>query len=256
MEGNRLQGKVSIITGGAQGIGKSFALRYAMEGAKVVIADINSDAAQSLVKSLVSEGKEAIAIRTDVSKYEDTQEMARKTIEYFGKIDILVNNAAMCGRVKMSKVSVLDLDPDEWDKIMAINVKGQFLCSKAVLPSMMAQKSGKIINMTSDTVFLSNPNMSHYITSKGGVFAFTRALAKEAGDYNINVNCIAPGSTFSEDPENQDAIKNRNSVVPFRVLKRVQYPEDIAGTAVFLASSDSDFITGQTIVVNGGIVMH
>jgi NAD(P)-dependent dehydrogenase (short-subunit alcohol dehydrogenase family) len=182
--------------------------------------------------------------------------MAKKTLERFGKIDILLNNAAMCGRVKMSKISVLDLDPDEWDKMMTINVKGQFLCAKAVLPAMMKQKSGKIINMTSDTVFLSNPNMTHYTTSKGAIYAFTKCLAMEVGDYNINVNSIAPGSPFSEDPDNEIAAKNRAIVVPMRAIKRIQYPEDITGTAVFLATADSDFITGQVIVVNGGIVMH
>ena len=256
MERKRLQDKVSIVTGGAQGIGRSFSLRFAEEGSRVVVADINIDVANALAESLKKDGKDALALKTDVSKLADTQEMAKRTIDHFGKIDILVNNAAMCGRVKMSKGSILELDPDEWDKLMTINVKGQFLCSRAVLPWMIKQKSGKIINMTSDTVFFPNPNMLHYITSKGAALALTRALAKEVGDYNINVNCIAPGSTFSEDPDNEEAIKNRASVVSERVLKRVQYPEDITGTAVFLASSDSDFITGQTIVVNGGIVMH
>ena len=256
METMRLQDKVAIITGGAQGIGMSFALRFAREGAKVVIADINISAANNLVGALVKEGKEALAIKTDVSSLEDTKAMANKTVDAFGRIDILVNNAAMAGRVKMSKVSILELDPAEWDRLMAVNVKGCFLCSRAVLPWMMNQKSGKIINMASDTVFLPNPNMLHYITSKGGVLTFTRALAKEVGDYNINVNCIAPGSTFAEDPDNKEAIENRNAPVSQRALKRVEYPEDITGTALFLASSDSDFITGQSIVVNGGIVMH
>jgi 3-oxoacyl-[acyl-carrier protein] reductase len=256
MESKRLQDMVAIITGGAQGIGMSFSLRFAREGAKVVIADININAANKLVESLAGEGLEALAIKTDVSSIEDTLAMANKTVDAFGKIDILINNAAMAGRVKMSQVSILELDPVEWDRLMAVNVKGFFLCSRAVLPWMMNQKSGKIINMISDTVFLPNPNMLHYITSKGAGLAFTRALAKEVGDYNINVNCIAPGSTFAEDPTNKEAIVNRSKTVPQRALKRVEYPEDLTGTAVFLASSDSDFITGQTIVVNGGIVMH
>jgi 3-oxoacyl-[acyl-carrier protein] reductase len=256
MGSKRLQDNVAIITGGAQGIGMSFSLRFAREGAKVVIADINIDAANKLVESLAGEGFEALAVKTDVSRIEDTLEMANKTVDAFGKIDILVNNAAMAGRVKMSQVSILELDPNEWDRLMAVNVKGFFLCSRAVLPWMMNQKSGKIINMVSDTVFLPNPNMLHYITSKGAGLAFTRALAKEVGDFNINVNCIAPGSTFAEDSTNKEAIVNRSKTVSQRALKRIEYPEDLTGTAVFLASSDSDFITGQTIVVNGGIVMH
>jgi 3-oxoacyl-[acyl-carrier protein] reductase len=253
----RLKDKVSIITGGAEGIGKSYVLRFAEEGSRVVVADINITAANALVESLKREGKLALALKTDVSKLTDTQEMARKTIEKFGRIDILLNNAAVAGRVKLPRATVVDLDPGEWDRVISVNLKGTFLCAKAVIPSMMAQMSGKIINIASDLAFDAGaPKMTPYIASKGGVMAFTRALAREVGDYTINVNCIAPGSTWSEDPENKEALANRQVVIPLRAFKRLQYPEDIVGTAVFLASSDSDFITGQSIVVNGGIFMH
>ncbi len=253
----RLKDKVSIITGGAEGIGRSYVLRFADEGSRVVVADINIAAANTLVESLKREGKDAMAVKTDVSKLADTQEMARKTIEQFGRIDILVNNAAVAGRVALPRTTVVDLNPDEWDRVIAVNLKGTFLCAKAVLPSMIAQKSGKIINIASDLAFDAGaPKMTSYIASKGGVMAFTRALAREVGDYTINVNCIAPGSTLSEDPDNKEALANRNIVIPLRAFKRLQYPEDVVGTAVFLASADSDFITGQTIVVNGGIFMH
>ena len=256
----RLKDKISIITGGAGGIGKSFAVGFAREGAKVVIADINLAEANVLVDSLRKEGKEALAIGTDVSNLESTEEMVRKTIEHFGRIDILVNNAAMIVRDKVSrvmvKVLVCELDPDEWDRVMAINLKGVFLCSRAVLPYMREQGGGKIINIASTLAFSGRSNIAHYVASKGGVVSLTKVLARESGDYNINVNCIAPGSTFSEEPRTQAALEFRKQEVPGRAIKRVEYPDDLVGTAIFLASSDSDFITGQTIVVDGGHIMH
>lgn len=252
----RLKDKVSIITGGAEGIGKSYVVGFAREGAKVVIADINLGAANVLANTLRKEGKEALAIKTDVSSLESTEEMVRKTIERFGRIDILVNNAAMYIRVKLSVVPIYELDPDEWDRAMAVNLKGVFLCSKAVFPPMMKQGGGKIINITSNLALTGRANMAHYVASKGGVISLTRSLAREGGDYNINVNCIAPGSTLSEDPKDPAALEFRKQVVPLRAIKRVEYPDDLVGAAIFLASSDSDFITGQTIVVDGGRIMH
>ena len=252
----RLKDKVSIITGGAEGIGKSYVIGFAREGAKVVIADINLATANVLADTLRKEGREALAIKTDVSSVESTEEMVRKTIERFGRIDILVNNAAMYIRVKLSVVPVYELDPDEWDRAMAVNLKGVFLCSRAVFPPMMKQGRGKIINITSNLAFTGRANMAHYVASKGGVIGLTRTLAREGGDYNINVNCIAPGSTLSEDPKDPTALEFRKQAVPLRAIKRVEYPDDLVGAAIFLASSDSDFITGQTIVIDGGRIMH
>ena len=252
----RLRDKVAIITGGAEGIGRSYAVGFANEGARVVIADINPVAAKVLTNTLRKEGKEALAVEMDVSSLESTEEMVKKTIEQFGSIDILVNNAAMYVRVKATRAPVCDLDPAEWDRVIAVNLTGVYLCTRAVLPHMMAQKGGKIINIASSLAFAGFANMAHYVASKGGVISLTRALAREGGDYNINVNCIAPGSTLSEDSADETAVELRQRAASIRAIKRTEYPDDLVGTAIFLASADSDFITGQTIVVDGGHIMN
>ena len=252
----RLKDKVAIITGGAAGIGKSYVNGFAREGAKVVIADIDLAEANVLADTLRKEGKEVVVAKTDVASIEDTAEMARITMERFGRIDILVNNAAMYMRPRISQAPVYELDPDEWNHVIAVNLTGVFLCSRAVFPYMIEQAKGKIINISSILAFIGLPNYAHYVASKGGVISLTKTLAKEGGDYNINVNCIAPGSTLSEEPADQAALEFRKHEVSFRAIKRVEYPDDLVGTAIFLASSDSDFITGQTIAVDGGRVMH
>jgi len=256
----RLKDKVVIITGGAQGLGRAYALGMADEGAKLVVADINLEAAEVTARDIEAKGREALALKTDVSSPESTQEMAKRTVERFGRIDVLVNNAAILGRVKITRVPFWELDLDEWDRVLAVNLKGTLLCSRAVFPQMKAQGGGKIIHITTSGFFFGNPNYVHYVASKGGIIGLTRAMAREVGDYNINVNCIAPGATLSEDPSDKAAFERRKarleSFLPKLCLKRIQYPEDLVGTAIFLASSDSDFITGQTIVVDGGDVMH
>lgn len=252
----RLKDKVAIITGGAEGIGKSYAIGFASEGAKVVIADINLSPAGALVNTLEKEGKEVLAIKTDVSSVMDVEEMVKATIERFGRIDILINNAAIYMRPKAPEAPVYEVKPEDWNRVIAVNLTGVFLCSRAVFPYMMKQGGGKIINITSSLAFSGRPNLSHYVASKGGVIALTRTLAREGGDYNINVNCIAPGSTFSEDPNDRAALEFREKGIPPRAIKRLEKPEDLVGTAIFLASSDSDFLTGQTIVVDGGHMMH
>jgi 3-oxoacyl-[acyl-carrier protein] reductase len=251
----RLNNKVAIITGGAEGIGRAFAEGFAGEGAKLVIADINLTAAESLKEILMKNGTQALAIKTDVSRISDVEEMVKRTVEHFGRIDILVNNAAMYQRNAAVPAPVWKIDPVHWEKVIAVNITGVFLCTRSVIPYMIQQKSGKIINIASSLAFKGFPNMSHYVTSKAGVVGFTRAVARDAGDYNINVNAIAPGSTLSEDPV-PEAIGRRKGEVPSRALKRIQNPADLVGTAIFLASTESDFITGQTIVVDGGSAMH
>lgn len=254
----KLKDKVAIITGGAHGIGEAYVMGFANEGAKVVIADIDFEAAKLAEEALSKSGKEALAVRVDVSSVEDTIDMARKTVEHFGRIDILVNNAAVLGRVRISRgIPFYELDLDEWDKIMAVNVKGVFLCARAVFPYMKDQGGGKIINVTSGQFHTGGGKVkyAHYIASKGAVIGLTRAFARELGEFNINVNCIAPGSTFSEDPTDQAAFEARKVAAEDRCIKRVEYPEDVVPTAVFLASSDSDFMTGQTVVIDGGNVM-
>ena len=254
----RLKDKVAIVTGGAHGLGEAYVMGFAREGAKLVIADIDFEAGKLLQAALDKKETEALAIRTDVSSVKETQEMARRTIERFGRIDILVNNAAVLTRGKISRgVPFDELDLDEWDRVINVNVKGTFLSVRAVSPYMKEQRSGKVINVSSGQFYVGGGPVkyAHYITSKGAVIGLTRALARELGDYNINVNCIAPGSTLTEDPSDQAMLEFRKRPVLARCLKRLEYPEDLVGTAIFLASPESNFITGQTIVVDGGAVM-
>jgi 3-oxoacyl-[acyl-carrier protein] reductase len=252
----RLEDKVAIVTGGAWGIGRAFCLGMAEEGAKIVASDIDLKTAEATVGEIVARGGEAMALETDVSIPDTTLDMAEKTVERFGRIDILVNNAAMIFRAKITQGPFSELDPDEWDRIMAVNLKGPFLCTRAVFPYMKEQNGGKIINIASGSFFTGTDIFVHYVASKGGVIGLTRSLSTALGRYNINVNCIAPGRTFSEDPDDRTAFEECERRISTRSIKRVEYPDDIVGTAIFLASSDSDFISGQTIVVDGGDVKH
>jgi 3-oxoacyl-[acyl-carrier protein] reductase len=251
----RLKEKVAIVTGGAEGIGRAYIEGFADEGARVVIADINSEAARILVEKLTKEGYPAIEIKTDVSCREDTESMVKQTLSKFGRIDILVNNAAMFSRNPAVRAPTWELDPEEWENLMKVNVTGVFLCCRAVLPQMIKQKTGKIINIASSLAFSGAAEFSHYSASKGAVLTFTRALAREVGCYNINVNSLCPGFTLSM-PDEMLTEEQKQHEVPARILKRAEYPRDLVGTAIYLASSDSDFVTAQTIVVDGGVVMH
>jgi 3-oxoacyl-[acyl-carrier protein] reductase len=253
----RLKDKVAIVTGGAAGIGRQFALGLADEGAKVVVADVNTNAARTLAESLRDRGKEALDVGTDVSRVNDCERMVHKTVDRFGRIDILINNAAVYMRVPAAKLPLWEMNPEEWNKVLDVNLTGVFLCCRAVLPKMITQGSGKIINMSSAHGLIGVANFAHYVACKGGILSLTKALAKETGGYNINVNCIAPGSILSEEnAEDPNVIAYREAAAATRAIKRVGYPRDLVGTVIFLASSDSDFITGQTIVVDGGAVMH
>lgn len=251
----RLKDKVAIVTGGAAGIGRAYCFGLAREGAKVVIADINEKGALATGREIEAKGGKALALKVDVSDPQSTLAMAEKAGNTFGRIDVLVNNAAFYLRPALTRAPFQELPLDEWDRVMAVNLKGPFLCSRAVLPYMQRQKAGKIINISSDTVYFGPVTMAHYVTSKAGVIGLTRSMARELGPYNINVNCIAPGSTFSEEPDNLERFEFRKQLVANQVLKRVEMPEDLVGAVIFLASSESDFVTGQTIVVNGGTTM-
>ncbi len=250
----RLENRVAIVTGGARGLGKTYALRISQEGARVVIADILD--AKGVEQAIEEKGGEALALYTDVSEEESTKEMARKTIERFGRIDILINNAALFANIETKPF--FEISAGEWDEVIRVNLRGTFLCCKAVYPQMKKQGKGKIINVSSGAFFKGLPYFIHYVTSKGGIVAFTRALAREVGNDGICVNAIAPGYTLS------DAIREKTiheeeftrASVNSRCFKRDEIPEDLTGTIVFLASEGSDFITGQTIVVDGGSVLH
>jgi 3-oxoacyl-[acyl-carrier protein] reductase len=256
----RLQDKIIIITGGAQGIGKAYAVGMADEGAKIAIADINFEEAKKTAGEIQKQGKECLAIHTDVSSLESTQLMAKSCFDNFGRIDILLNNAAVFERNKMQRAPFWEIDPGEWDRLMAVNLKGTYLCCRAVFPYMKAQGGGKIINISSPVAFTGSMNQLHYSTSKAGILGMTRSLARELGEYKINVNCIAPGATQNWDTSSKEEYERRGNILQKilanRPIKRIEYPEDLVGTAIFLSSSDSDFISGQTIVVDGGEVVH
>jgi 3-oxoacyl-[acyl-carrier protein] reductase len=248
-----LKNKAAIVTGGGHGIGRAYCLGLADAGAKIIVADIDAPAAEKVATEVVQEkdGK-AIGIKTDVADEDSTKQMAKAALDQFGRIDILINNAAIFATVPMNRGGIETIEPAEWDRMMAVNLKGLFFCCRAVLPFMRRQKSGKIVNISSGTWLHGSPGRIHYVTSKAGVVGFTRTLAREVGDDNINVNAIAPGSTLSEQNPSDEIIKLREARLGDRALKRVQMPQDLVGAILFLSSPLSDFMTGQTIVVDGG----
>jgi 3-oxoacyl-[acyl-carrier protein] reductase len=252
----RLHNKVVVITGAAHGIGKAYASRFAEEGAQVVVADIDSEGGQKVAQALTDSGFSASSRATDVRNYLDVQGLMQETADKFGRVDVLLNNAAIYVTQRLWKGRVEDLELAEWDRVIEVNLKGVFLCCKAAIPIMKRQRSGKIINIASGTFFSGSGNMPHYTTAKGGVVALTRVMARQLGEWRINVNCMTPGSTMSEDSVTDDVLKRRQGSMNKRAFPRVETPVDIVGTALFLASSDSDFITGQLLVVEGGGIMH
>jgi len=252
----RLEGRVAIITGGGHGIGKAYALGMAREGAKIVIAEIDAIAAEEVAAGLRRDGYEAIAVRTDVGDRASVESMAKRAVEAFGQIDILVNNAAIFATVPMSRSPFDEIGIDEWDRMMRVNLRGTWLASRAVVEHMRKRSYGKIINISSGTALKGSANRIHYVTSKAGVLGFTRTLAMELGKDGIRVNCIAPGSTLSEEDPDEKTVAMRERAAGERALRRVQKPEDLVGAVVFFASADSDFITGQTLVVDGGACLH
>ena len=252
----RLEGRVAIVTGGGHGIGKAYAARLAEEGARVVVAEVDAAAARAVAAELAAAGRQALAVATDVSDRASVDEMVRRAVEAFGRIDVLVNNAAIFATVPMSRAPFDQIDPSEWDRMMAVNLRGTWLASCAVVPQMRKQRYGKIINISSGTALKGSASRIHYVTSKAGILGFTRTLAREVGGDNICVNCVAPGSTLSEENPDEGILKMRGAAAADRALRRVQKPEDLVGAVAFFASSDSDFITGQTLVVDGGAHMH
>ena len=250
----RLQNRVAIVTGGGKGIGRTYSMRLAQEGARVCVADIDQSAAEQTSAEIRDLGGEALPIHLDVGNPESIEEMTRLAMKRFGRIDVLVNNAALYS--VLDRISFTEITTDEWDRVMTINVRGVFQCSQAVYPHMKAQGKGKIINISSGAVFTASSNMAHYVTSKMAVIGLTRALAREMGKDNICVNAITPGATASGVNERLSPPERLSAKAAQRCIPRVQKPEDLAGTVVFLASDDSDFMTGQVLNVDGGLVFH
>jgi NAD(P)-dependent dehydrogenase (short-subunit alcohol dehydrogenase family) len=246
----RLKDKVAIVTGAARGLGKTFSIALAREGAKVMAIDIADP--ENTVMEIESLGGIARGFQADVSIEEDTFKIAKVTHRSFGRIDVLVNNAAII--YGLIRKPFYEINPKDWDRVMTVNVKGPWLCTKAVFPYMKQQGKGKIINLSSETFFTGSHGFVHYVTSKGGVVGLTRALAVELGPYKININAIAPGFTDTEASRSIDDVTKYD--VTRTPLGRLQQPKDLVGAVIFLASDESDFITGQTLLVDGGRVMH
>jgi NAD(P)-dependent dehydrogenase (short-subunit alcohol dehydrogenase family) len=251
-----LKNKVAIVTGGGRGIGQAYCLGFAKEGAKVVVADIISG--DETVEQIKAKGGDTIAVTANVTQMESLTAMAKAAIDQFGRIDILVNNAALYGDIGGMK-AIGDISEEEWDRLMAINVKGVWNATKAVLPQMQAQNYGKIINISSATILMGVPGILHYVTSKGAVWAMTRGMARELGPQGIRVNTLMPGFTMSQ--ASKDLLKKSGAeglaqqIAMQSALGREQKPEDLVGAVLYLASPASDFMTGQSINVDGGVVV-
>ncbi len=250
-----LENKVAIITGGGRGIGRAFALRFAEEGAKLFLPDISLERAESVVKEVKAKGGEAFAAFTDISDEKSVGNMAEQVIKHYGKVDILVNNAGMWYGIDITPWDAWKTD--DWDKIFSVNVKGSWLCCKFIAPLMAKQSKGKIINIASNVPHV--PAAQFYLPyacSKGAVYTLTHALARALGPSGINVNAIGPGFTATEASKSQkDYQQTVKLATAEQSIQRWEQPSDIVGAAVFLASADSDFISGQVIYVDGGTVM-
>ncbi len=250
----RLDGKVAIVTGGVQGIGASYAKALAREGAAVCVADIDNP--EWTVAAIKSAGGQALGMFVDVASADSVAQMMQTAVSTFKSVDILVNNAALFGKLPLKPFE--QISSEEWDRVMAVNIRGVFECCKAAMPQMRAQGYGKIINIASGTVYKGTPMLLHYVTSKGAMVAFTRALAREVGGSGVRVNCIAPGLTMSDNVKDNSSWAETlvQKINDTRAIQRDQEPDDLIGTLLYLCSPDSDFVTGQTIVVDGGSVMH
>ncbi len=250
---SKLASKVAIVTGGAKGLGAAYSKALAAEGAAVYLADIADGA--PVARAIQHEGGDAWHVPTDVRDEASVLALAKRVCQERGRIDILVNNAAIYS--ELPPVRFLDIDCQLWDRVMAVNVRGCFLMAKHVAPQMIRQQSGKIVNISSATAYKGQPTrMAHYITSKGAVLALTRALSRELGEHGICVNTLAPGLILSDSILQNEAHVRRaeDKVLASRALRRHGLPEDLLGALLFLASSDSDFVTGQTIAVDGGSI--
>jgi len=246
----RLEQRTAIVTGAGQGIGRAIALGFAREGASIVIADVNEESASAVKNEIEAGGGRAMAIRTDVSNENSVQAMAKESLAEFGRVDILVNNAGI-----FPTSSVEEMSEEDWDRVIGTNLVGAFLCAKAVVPKFLEQGSGRIISLTSGRAFQGAKNGAHYAASKAGIIGFSKSLALELAPHGITVNVICPGITDTAQPrghQTEEEMYAQGQRIP---LGRIGQPEDLVGPAVFLASGAAAFVTGQTILVNGGSIM-
>ena len=246
-----LTGRTIIVTGAATGIGQAFAVGCAAQGANVVAADMNP--ADETVAAVQAAGGQALAVRVDVADDASVQAMAQAALARFGRIDGLVNNAAYFREVKLTPFE--ELDPAHWDRIFAVNVRGVWQCCKAVMPAMRAQQSGAIVNIASVVAVAGQPGYLHYVATKGAVLSMTKGLAKECGSAGVRVNVIAPGFVITDATRNRP-VEWQQSFLKARAISREQKPDDLVGTALYLLSDLSAFVSGQTVVVDGGHIMY
>lgn len=250
-----IRNKVVILTGAAQGIGANYARFLAHEGARLIVTDVDDSGLEALADDLAGAGGAVRSLRVDVTSQEDTERMASFAVEQFGRIDALINNAALFSAL-LPKRSALDIDVAQWDRVMAVNVRGPFLCCRAVLPQMRKQRSGSIVNISSNTVLAGVSGLLHYVTSKSAQLGFTRALAREFGPEGIRVNVVMPGLVDTDGVRQGYSGEDQERAVAVRSLSRPQQSEDLNGVIAFLLSEDSAFITGQTFNVDGGALFH
>ncbi len=243
--------RVVLITGAGQGIGRELARQFAAAGAIPVAADLNYESAAEVKGEIEAQGGRAIAVKVDISDAASVEAMVKSVVDQFGKIDVLINNAAMFATLEKRKFEKIPLE--EWDRVMRVNITGPFLCARAVAPVMRAAKWGRIINISSDAVTKGVMNYMHYVTSKSAMIGMTNAMARELGEDGINVNCIRPGAVSTEvDRAVNPTIELRQSQLAQQCIKRSMLPSDLVGLMMFLSTPASNFITGQTIACDGG----
>ncbi len=248
-----MDGRVCIVTGGGQGLGRAFAKHFAANGAITVIAELIADNGQAVAAEITDANGKALAVATDVGDSASVRAMVEKVMGEFGRVDILINNAALLSSLRRSPLE--GISDEEWDQVMRVNITGAFYCARAVAPIMRQAGWGRIINLSSDTALNPPPlTFAHYVTSKAALVGFTRTLARELGPDGITVNAIMPGSTETEIDRGEAMRENRAiNVLPRQAIPRTEVAEDLVGAALFLASEGADFITGQTLPVNGGL---
>jgi 3-oxoacyl-[acyl-carrier protein] reductase len=247
----RLAGKVTIITGAGQGIGRAFAHRFSAEGAVVVAADRNEAGAAQTAEQVVAAGGVGLAATVDVADPDSVARIVAATLERWGRIDVLINNAAIFSTLTMKPFDQIGLS--EWEDVLRVNLTGTFVCCKAVAATMRKQGAGRIVNLSSSTVLMGRTDYAHYVASKAGVVGLTRTLARELGPHGITVNTIMPGSTETEVPRETVTPQQAQAIVSAQSVPRRIQAADIVGAAVYLASPDADFVNGQTLVVDGGL---
>jgi len=246
-----LKGRVAIVTGGGQALGRAYALHLAAQGVIPVIAEYNAESGARVAKEIEDAGGKALAITTDVGELESVNAMAKQALAKLGRIDILINNAAVFSKITMAPF--WELPRDEWLRAMQVNITGAFDCARAVAPAMRTAKWGRIVNIASGTPLLGLPNYLHYITSKSAMFGMSRSMARELGPFNVTVNTFIPGVTKTEVERPSVSDEKFAGYVQMQCLKRLSTPEDMAKVMVFLCSDEAAWITGQTILADGGL---